>query len=83
MHPCSFNPPNTDLPPISFWFSLSSLFWEVSYGVFEEKEQCHAPSDDVVSHGEEGKERSKEGRKGREGKGMGGEDSEADKGWAC
>jgi hypothetical protein len=37
----------------------------VSYGVFEEKEQCHAPSDDVVSHGEEGKERSKEGREGR------------------
>jgi hypothetical protein len=81
MHPCSFNPPTqTDLPPISFWFNLSSLFWEVSYGVFEEKEQCHAPSDEVVSHGEEGKERSKERR---EGKGMGGEDSEADKGWAC
>jgi hypothetical protein len=52
-------PTHTDLPPISFWFSISSLFWAVCYGVFEEKEQCHAPSDDVVSHGEGGKERSK------------------------
>jgi len=44
----------------------------VSYGVFEEKEQYHAPSDDVVSHGEGGKERSKEGREGYGRGGLGG-----------
>jgi hypothetical protein len=44
------------------------------------RSSVYAPSDDVVSHGEEGKEKSKEGR---EGYGRGGEDLEADKGWAC